>query len=143
MTTEFGTNTVLHGTKGHMFWNNIKVAGLQSVEIKLNPEWEPINQCGDTATYHAYNGYEVDGTFTYLKCDSTILKELWKAFETGKWPTITITTSVGQRGTNKQERISVTDIVVTELMLAKFEKKKYCEDTVPFKGGKFTVLETI
>ncbi len=143
MLTEFGTNTILHGTKGYLFWNNKRVAGLQSVEIKLVPEWESINQCGDTTTYHAYNGYEVEGTFTYLKCDSTILKELCAAFESGNWPTITINTSVGQRGTNKQERVAVTDVVVTELMLAKFEKKKYTEDTVPFKGGKFTVLETI
>jgi len=143
MQTEFDTNNILHGTKGYLFWNNKRVAGLQSVEIKLNPEWESVNQCGDTATYHAYNGYEVDGTFTYLKCDSTILKELWQAFITGKWPKITINTSIGQRGTNKVERVAVTDIVVTELMLAKFEAKKYSEDTVPFKGGKFTVLETI
>ncbi len=139
----FSANDILHGTKGKLMWMGKRIAWLQSAEIKLAPNWESINLCGDTATYHVYNGYEVEGTFTYLKCDSMILNDLAAAFESGKWPSITIITSIGQRGTSKQERISVTDIVVTELMLAKFEKQKNVEDTVPFKGGKFRVLESI
>ncbi len=143
MAGKFDANDILHGSKGSIFWQGKKVAGLQSVEIKLTPDWESINICGETTTYHVYNGYEVEGTFTYLKCDSMILRDLAEAFESGVWPKITITTSIEQRGTNKMERISITDVVVTELMLAKFEKQKNVEDTVPFKGGKFNVLESI
>lgn len=143
MPEEFSTRKVLHGSKGYLFWAGRKVSGLLSAEIKLNGDWEDIKICGTTTTYHVYNGYEVDGTFTYLKTDSTFVRQLAEAFESGDWPALTVVTSIAQRGSNKMERVSISDIAVTELMLVKFEKGKNVEDTIPFKGGKFQVLEAI
>ncbi len=73
MDPEFSTNKILHGSKGSLFWDGSKLAGLLSVEIKLTPDWEDIKICGTTTTYHVYNGYEVDGSITYLKCDSFLV----------------------------------------------------------------------
>ena len=109
----------------------------------MTGDFEDINVCGDPATYSVYNGYSGEGTLTVLKIDSDVLKELAEAYNSGEMPEITVVTSLMQKGTNKVERVSYSDIVVTEFMLANFEKKTKVEEEIPYKFGNFQVLETI
>lgn len=140
---EFNPNHIMHGNGGSAWWNGRKLVTLQSVETKVTGDFEDINVCGDPATYSVYNGYAGEGTFTWLKIDSEVLKELAEAYKSGIMPEITLTTAQKQKGTNKVERVAYSDIVVTEFMLAKFEKKTKTEEQVPFKYGNFQVLETL
>lgn len=133
----------MHGSGGAAWWNGKKLTTLQSVEAKVTGDFEDINVCGDTATYKIYNGYAGEGTLTVLKIDSDILIQMAEAFRTGVMPEITVITAQTQKGTNKVERVSYTDITVDEFMLAKFEKKAKTEQEIPFKFGNFEVLETL
>lgn len=143
MSAEFNPNDILRGSGGTAWWGTKKLATLQSAEAKVSGDFEDINVCGDNATYSIYNGYSGEGTFVYLKVDSDILAQLAEAYRTGIMPEITIITSLTQKRTNKVERVAYSDIVVTEFMLAKFEKKALVEEEVPFKFGNFQVLEKI
>ena len=140
---EFNPNRVLHGSGGNAWFNGKKLSTLQSVEAKVTGDFEEINVCGDNATYQVYNGYAGEGTMVWLKMDSEVLSLLADAYRSGEMPTITLITAVKQRGTNRVERVAYSDVVVTEFMLAKFEKKSKIEEEVPFKFGNFEVLETI
>lgn len=140
---EFNPNHIMHGSGGVAWWNGKKLTTLQSVEAKVTGDFEDINVCGDTATYKIYNGYAGEGTLTVLKIDSDILIQMAEAFRTGVMPEITVITAQTQKGTNKVERVSYTDITVDEFMLAKFEKKAKTEQEIPFKFGNFQVLETL
>lgn len=140
---DFNTNRIMHGNGGAAWWQGKKLTTLQSVETKVTGDFEDINVCGDPATYSVFNGYAGEGTFVALKIDSDVLKELAQAYKSGIMPEITIITSQTQKGTNKVERVSYSDIVVTEFMLAKFEKKAKVEEEVPFKFGNFEILESI
>ena len=140
---EFNPNHIMHGNGGAAWWQGKKLTTLQSVETKVTGDFEEINVCGDPATYQVYNGYSGEGTFTVLKIDSEVLKELAQAYKSGVMPEITVITSQTQKGTNKVERVSYTDITVTEFMLAKFEKKAKTELEIPFKFGNFEVLESL
>lgn len=140
---EFNPNHIMHGSGGHAWWNGKKLTTLQSVEAKVTGDFEDINVCGDPATYSVYNGYAGEGTLTWLKVDSDVLKEMAAAYQTGVMPSITVITAQKQKGTNKVERVAYSDVAVTEFMLAKFEKKAKTEEELPFKFGKFEVLETL
>lgn len=140
---EFNPNRILHGNGGAAWWNGKKLVTLQKAEAKVTGDFEDINVCGDPATYSVYNGYSGEGTLTVLKIDSDVLKELAEAYNSGEMPEIVVITSLTQKGTNKVERVSYSDIVVTEFMLANFEKKTKVEEEIPFKFGNFQVLETI
>lgn len=140
---EFNPNHVMHGNGGMAWWNGKKLTTLQSVEAKATGDFEDVNVCNDASTYRIYNGYSGEGTLVWLKIDSDVLAELAEAFQTGVMPEITIITAHAQKGTNKVERVSYSDIVVTEFMLANFEKKTKVEEEIPFKFGNFQVLETI
>ncbi len=140
---EFNPNRVMHGSGGTAWFNGKKLSTLQSVEAKVSGDFEEINVCGDNATYQVYNGYSGEGTLVWLKVDSEVLAMLAEAYRTGEMPSITIVTAQKQKGTNKVERVAYSDVVVTEFMLAKFEKKAMTEEEVPFKFGNFEVLETV
>ncbi len=139
----FNPNRVLHGNEGTAWFNGKKLTTLQSIEAKVAADYEDINNCGDQATYRIYNGYSGEGTFTALKIDSDVLSLLGDAYQTGEMPTITIITALTQKGTNKVERVALSDVTIDEFYLAKFEKKSKIEEEVPFKFGHFSVLETI
>lgn len=140
---DFNPNRVLHGSGGNAWFNGKKLATLQSVEAKVSGDFEDVSVCGDTATYQVYNGFSGEGTLTWLKLDSEVLSLLADAYRSGEMPSITLVTAIKQRGTNRVERVAYSDVVVTEFMLAKFEKKSMIEEQVPFKFGSFDVLETI
>lgn len=140
---EFNPNHIMHGNGGAAWWNGKKLTTLQSVEAKVTGDFEDINVCGDPATYSIYNGYSGEGTLVWLKVDSDVLKLVAEAYLSGVMPEITVITAHTQKGTNKVERIAYSNIVVTAIMLAKFEKKTKTEMELPFKFGNFQVLETL
>ena len=140
---EFNPNRIMHGNGGHAWFNGKKLTTLQSVEAKVAGDFEEINVCGDPATYRVFNGYSGEGTLTTLKIDSDVLSLMAEAYKSGEMPTITIITALSQKGTNKVERVSLTDVTIDEFYLAKFEKKAKVEEEVPFKFGKFDLLESI
>lgn len=139
----FNPNRVLHGNEGTAWFNGKKLTTLQSIEAKVAADYEDINNCGDPATYRIYNGYSGEGTFTALKIDSDVLQMMADAYQSGEMPTVTIITALAQKGTNKVERVSLSDVTIDEFYLAKFEKKSKIEEEVPFKFGHFEVLESI
>ena len=140
---DFNPNRVLHGNQGNVWFNGKRLTTLQSVEAKVGADFEEVNVCGDPATYRIYNGYSGEGTFTVLKIDSDVLQMMADAYQSVEMPTVTIITALAQKGTNKVERVSLSDVTIDEFYLAKFEKKAKVEEEVPFKFGHFSVLETI
>ena len=131
MAREFNPNRILHGNEGTAWFNGKKLTTLQSIEAKVAGDFEDINVCSG------------EGTFTCLKLDSDVVAMMAEAYRTGEMPTITIITALSQKGTNKVERAALTDVTIDEFYLAKFEKKSKVEEEVPFKFGKFDLLESI
>lgn len=136
-------NEIMNGSGGFIWWNGRNIAVVRSFEAKITGEFEDIELCGDNATYSMYNGYSGEGTLVLLKINSDILKEAAEAYQSGVMPEISIVSAHQQRGTNKVERIAFLDVMIKELMLAKFEKKAMTEEEIPFSFGNFEVLETI
>lgn len=143
MARDFNERQIAHGHGGHLWFNGQKVVTLQSVEIKINGDFEEVNACGDTATYRVYNGYSGEGSFSFLKTDSDIMSYIAEGFLTGDIQETTIITKQEIPNTNKQERIAVHDVTFDEATLANFEAKSITKIEIPFKFGRFEVLETI
>ena len=143
MAREFNPNRILHGNEGTAWFNGKKLTTLQSIEAKVSGDFEDINVCGDPSTHRVYNGYSGEGTFTCFKLDSDVVALMAEAFRTGEMPTITIITALSQKGTNKVERVALSDVTIDEFYLTKFEKKAKVEEEVPFKFGAFSLLESI
>lgn len=138
----FNKNRVLVGTNGTVWLNGVVLANLKKIEIKMTGSFEDISVCGHYGTYPVYTGWSGDGTLTLQKVDSTHIKLISDYFESGAMPDLKIVTKLTDKGTNKSERVSISDVIFTE-MSAGFESKGVIDEAIPFKFSSFSILETI
>lgn len=136
-------NRILSGSNGNVWLNGKLLAEVKSIEAKITGSFEEVSFVGDYATYNVYTGWTGEGTLVLQKIDSAVLAMMKDAFKTGIMPATKIITQLKDNDTGKSERASISDIVITEAMLAKFENKALCEEEIPFKFSDYDVLETI
>lgn len=136
-------NRILTGASGNVWVNGKLLAHLKSIELKVKGEFEELNFCGDNATYNRFTGWAGEGTITLQKTDSTVLSLAADAYASGIMPDIKIITALTDKATKKSERAAISDVVITEFLLAKFEAKKTVEEETPIKFSKYQVLEKI
>lgn len=136
-------NKLLRGSHGTAWFNGKQLATLQKCELKMAGDFEDVNVCGDPATYSLYNGWSGDGTLEWLKVDSDVVRLVTEAYVSGIMPEISVITLLENPLTGKRERCKVSEVVVTEVLLASFEKKALVTESVPIKFADFEYLETI
>lgn len=136
-------NRVLTGSSGNVWVNGKLLSQLKSIELKVTGNFEDLNFCGDNSTYSRYTGFSGEGTMTLQKIDSTVLELIGDAYISGVMPDIKIITKLTDKATGKSERVAVSDVTITEFMLAKFEAKALIEEELPLKFSNYDVLETI
>ena len=136
-------NRYLTGSTGNVWLNGQLLAQVKSIEAKITGNFEEVNFVGDYATHNAYTGWSGEGTLTLQKIDSAVLKLVSDSFKTGVFPEIKIITQLKDQNTGKSERVSISDVVITETMLAKFENKAIIEEEIPFKYSSYEIIETI
>lgn len=136
-------NRILTGSNGNVWVNGKLLSQLKSIELKITGNFEEVNFCGDNSTYNRYTGFNGEGTITMQKIDSTVLSLVAEAYQTGIMPDIKIITKLTDKATGKSERVAVSDVVITEFMLAKFEAKGLLEEEMPLKFSNYEVLEKI
>ena len=109
----------------------------------MTGDFEDANFCGEFATFPMYNGYNIEGTITDKKQDSSLELAILEGYRTGVMPDIVLIVSVGPAGSSKRERWSVSGVVFTEAALANIEAKKAVERELPFKAVYWTNLEAV
>ena len=78
----------------------------------MTGDFEDANFCGEFATFPMYNGYNIEGTITDKKQDSSLELAILEGYRTGVMPDIVLIVSVGPAGSSKRERWSVYGVVV-------------------------------
>lgn len=134
---------ILHGSTSEVFINGERDELSTKIEIKMTGDWEDGSFCGEYASFPIYNGYNIEGTITDKKRNSTLEQAIVEAYRTGVMPDITIISALGRPGSAARERWSVTGVVFTEVALANIESKKAVERELPFKAVYAKNLEAI
>jgi len=136
-------NRVLTGSSGNVWINGKLLSQIKNIELKVTGNFEDVNFCGDNSTYPVFTGYTGEGSITMQKIDSTVLSLIGDAYLTGIMPDIKIITKLTDKATGKSERVAVSNVVITEFMLAKFEAKALLEEEMPLKFSNYEILEKI
>lgn len=136
-------NRVLSGSDGKAWINNELLGDLKSIELKITGKFEDVEVCGDYSTYQKYTGWSGEGSIKFQKTYSRGLNLLKNSFKTGVFPDIVIVSSLKDKQTGQSERIQVSDVVFSELSLAKFDAKALVEEELPLKFSDYQVLDTI
>ena len=138
-----GTNRLLNGTNGHLWFNGELMANLKKVDIKVEGTFENVILCGDYATYPQYTGYSVAGSVTFAKINSSVLAKYAAAYKTGVMPDLKIISKLTDVNTGASERIAVTGAVLTTLPLIGFDEHSLIDEEFPVSASGYEILEVI
>jgi hypothetical protein len=136
-------NKILTGSSGNVWFNGKIASTIKSIELKVTGNFEEVSVCGDYGTHNKYTGWNGEGSMTWGKIDSTVVKLMADAYKSGNMPDIKIISKLTDKSTGKAERVAVSNVVLTEFFLAKFEAKALIDEELPLKFSDYEVLETI
>lgn len=137
------SQSVILGTHGKLFINNVRVANIKSFELKASMNYEDILVNGNLITQSKYTGSTLTGTLVVHKVDSFNIKLVKDAIKTGVMPSIKFMGELTDPNVNGDEAIEVSDVMFDEATLLSFVNGEVREESTAFRAGDFNYLSTI
>lgn len=140
---KFGHNKVFRGTHGKCWVDGERMSNVKSFEAKASITYEDMNVNGDYATKKRYMGYSISGTMVLHKFDSFIVRKYKDAIMTGDLPDMSIVAALDDPTAYGAERVMLSDVLLDEITLSKFENATLTEEEVPFTAGSYEFLDLV
>lgn len=137
------SQSVILGTHGKLFVNNVRVANIKSFELKASMNYEDILVNGNLITQSKYTGSTLTGTMVVHKVDSYNIKLVKDAIKTGVMPSIKFMGELTDPNIDGDEAIEVSDVMFDEATLLAFANGEVREESTAFRAGDFNYLSTI
>ena len=134
---------VINGTHGAVWINGEKLFDLESIELRVNIEWEDVFFPEETGKKRKFIGWTGEGSLVVKKIFSRGIGLLAPGVKSGQMPEITITTKLADPDAYGTERVSVTDVTFNEFLLAKIEQRALLTEELGFEFGDFDIIEEI
>lgn len=136
-------NSVILGTFGKLYVNNVRIANIKSFELKANLQYEDILVNGNLITQSKYKGATLTGTMVVHKVDSANIKLVKDAIKTGVMPNIKFMGELNDPNVNGDEAVEVSDVMFDEATLLSFANGEVREESTAFRAGDYNYLSTI
>ena len=136
-------NSVILGTFGKLYINNVRVAEIKSFELKASLQYEDILVNGNLITQSKYKGATLTGTMVVHKVNSFNIKLVKDAIKTGIMPSIKFLGELADPNIDGDEAIEVSDVMFDEATLLSFANGEVREESTAFRAGDYNYLSTI
>lgn len=136
-------NSLILGTFGKLYVNNVRIANIKSFELKANLQYEDILVNGNLITQSKYKGATLTGTMVVHKVDSANIKLVKDAIKTGVMPNIKFMGELKDPNINGDEAVEVSDVMFDEATLLSFANGEVREESTAFRAGDYNYLSTI
>lgn len=143
MANTMNGNSVILGTYGKLFINNVRVAEIKSFELKASLNYEDINVNNNLITQSKYTGATLTGTLVVHKVNSRNINLVKDGIKTGVMPSIKFMGELSDPNVDGQEAIAVDDVMFDEATLLAFTNGEVREESVAFRAGDFNYMATI
>ena len=137
------SQSVILGTHGKLYINNVRVANIKSFELKASLQYEDILVNGNLITQSKYKGSTLTGTMVVHKIDSANIKLVKDGIKTGIMPSIKFMGELSDPNVNGDEAIEVSDVMFDEATLLSFANGEVREESTAFRAGDYNYLSTI
>ena len=137
------SQSVILGTFGKLYMNNVRVANIKSFELKASLQYEDINVNGNVITQSKYKGATLTGTMVVHKIDSTNIKLVKDSIKTGVMPSIKFMGELADPNSSGDEAIEVSGVCFDEATLLSFANGEVREESTAFRAGDYNYLSTI
>lgn len=136
-------NSVILGSYGKLYINNVRVAEVKSFELKANLQYEDILINGNLITQSKYKGATLTGTMVVHKVNSANIKLVKDGIKTGVMPSIRLMGELTDPNVDGDEAIEVSEVMFDEATLLSFANGEVREESTAFRAGDFNYLSTI
>ena len=143
MANTMNSQSVLLGTYGKLFINNVRVAEIKSFELKASMNYEDVLVNNNLITQSKYTGCTLTGTMVLHKINSFNIKLVKDAIKTGVMPSIKFMGELDDPNVDGSEAVEVTDVMFDEATLLSFANGEVREESTAFRAGDFNYLSTI
>lgn len=143
MANTMNGNSVILGTFGKLYINNVRVAEIKSFELKASLQYEDILVNGNLITQSKYKGSTLTGTMVVHKVNSFNIKLVKDAIKTGIMPSIKFLGELADPNIDGDEAIEVSDVMFDEATLLSFANGEVREESTAFRAGDYNYLSTI
>lgn len=137
------SESVVLGTFGKLYMNNVRVANIKSFELKASLEYEDILVNGNLITQSKYKGATLTGTMVVHKVDSANIKLVKDSIKTGVMPKIKFMGELADPNSSGDEAIEVSDVHFDEATLLSFANGEVREESTAFRAGDYSYLSTM
>lgn len=137
------SESVVLGTFGKLYMNNVRVANIKSFELKASLEYEDILVNGNLITQSKYKGATLTGTMVVHKVDSANIKLVKDSIKTGVMPSIKFMGELADPNSSGDEAIEVSDVHFDEATLLSFANGEVREESTAFRAGDYNYLSTM
>ena len=120
------------GTYGHFWWNGDKVIEISTYEAKVTANREDVQIGLDIDSKPV--SFTGEGTFTVKKIYTRNKKEVLEAWKRGEDLRFQFITALKDPDTlgKQQERVTIDNVWLNELILQQFEQGSLCNDEYSF-----------
>lgn len=136
-------NSVILGTHGKLYINNVRVANIKSFELTANMNYEDIQVNGNLITQSKYTGATLTGTMEVHKVDSYNINLVKDAIKTGVMPSIKLVGELSDPNVDGQEAIEVEDVMFDSATLLAFTNGEVRDESTSFRAGNYNYISTI
>lgn len=143
MANTINGNSVILGTFGKLYINNVRVAEIKSFELKASLQYEDILVNGNLITQSKYKGATLTGTMVVHKVNSYNIKLVKDAIKTGVMPNIKFMGELADPNIDGDEAIEVSEVMFDEATLLSFANGEVREESTAFRAGDYNYLSTI
>lgn len=137
------SQSVILGTFGKLYINNVRCAEIKSFELKASLNYEDINTNNNLITQYKYKGATLSGTLVVHKVSSANIKLVKDAIKTGVMPSIKFMAELADPNAAGDEAIEVSDVMFDEAALLSFTNGEVREESIAFRAGDYNYLATI
>lgn len=134
---------VINGSYGRLWFNGQELTSVKKFQVKQKINYEDIKQAGQLNKSRKMISYEVTGTFTLNKIDSTVVKTVCASINAGIQPVLTLVGSLADPSSIGHERIQINGVTIDEVTLMDFEAAKVGEEEVPFEAETYIFIDMI
>ena len=136
-------NSVILGSWGKLYINNVRCAEIKSFELKANMQYEDILVNGNLITQSKYKGATLTGTLVLHKINSANINLVKDGIKSGVMPSIKFLGELSDPNTDGDEAVEVLEVMFDEATLLSFANGEVREESTAFRAGGYNYLSTI
>lgn len=136
-------NSVILGSWGKLYINNVRCAEIKSFELKANMQYEDVLVNGNLITQSKYKGATLTGTLVLHKINSANINLVKDGIKSGVMPSIKFLGELSDPNTDGDEAVEVLNVMFDEATLLSFANGEVREESTAFRAGDYNYLSTI